>query len=121
MVVRSHHPATSLRNAFFFRIRENKAKGLRFASSTKAASALVSRAGLFLRQGHLYHVDRGAKSQQMGIKKQLGPIRSHEVPNLSFIRINPNLTPIAKEKIKSEVHISYKPTWGHYHAVYYQQ
>ena len=26
-----------------------------------------------------------------------------------------------KEKKKSEIHISYKPTWGHYHAVYYQQ
>lgn len=36
----------------------------------------------------------------MGIKEQLGPIRSHEVPNLSFIRINPNLTPIAKRKNK---------------------
>lgn len=92
---------------------------LRLASSTKAAS--VSWAGLFLRQGHLYHVDRGAESQQMGIKEKLGPIRSHEVPNLSFIRINPNLTPIAKRKKKSEIHISYKPTWGHYHAVYYQQ
>lgn len=36
----------------------------------------------------------------MEIKEQLRPIRSHEVPNLSFIGINPNLTPIAKREKK---------------------
>lgn len=53
-------------------------------------------------QSHLYPVDRGTKSQQMGIKEQLGAIRSHEVPNNSFIRKNPNLTPIAKRRNKKQ-------------------
>lgn len=38
----------------------------------------------------------------MGIREQLGAIRSHEVPNASFIRMNPNLTPIAKRRNKKQ-------------------
>lgn len=78
---------------------EGSQRTLRLTSSAKAVSAGWAS---LLGQDHLYHVDRDTESQQMGIKEQLGAIRSHEVPNTSFIRMNPNLTPIAKRRNKKQ-------------------
>lgn len=92
---------TSPRNALFLRQGETKRRvpeNLRLTSWAKAVSAgWASLPG----QDHLPCGQRHRESQ-IGIKGQLGAIRSHEVPNTSFIGMNPNLTPIAKRRNKKQ-------------------
>lgn len=96
--------ATSPRNALFFRTRGNKAEGPGEPLGSQAAPRLSQLAGWasLLGQGHLQHLDRATESWQIGIKEQLAAIGSYEVPNISFIRMNPNLTPIAKRRNKKQ-------------------
>lgn len=88
---------------------KNKAKGTRKPQVCKQHQSCLGYLGRRAPEAgsFLYHVDRGAESQQMGIKEQLRPIRSHEVPNLSFIGINPNLTPIAKREKKRKARYTF--------------